>query len=249
MKTRKVKPFLYTLTIAGAVSLLLFSCDKEEESDLENLVLWNKLGSTTEVENSEIGPDGVVAGTVNFDNTVKFGKGITPNTGDAESGVDFPTTVVDPEKGCVEMWVKFYYEPQPYTYGVFGFVNANHWTHNVMSLTWHNNESLFQFALTFNGTRRSVDLTGFSPDLDTPVHIACAWDRSGIDGTSDFMRSYVNGTEVAANDTVNDWGTDNTSGDFRVAAPWDKDFSTDRYSVDNIKVWNYAKSSFDLDTE
>ena len=214
-----------------------------------NLILWNKLGSTDEVEHSVVGPDGTIVGNVNFNNTVKFSKGITPNTGDAESGIDFPTTVVDPERGCVEMWVKFYYAPTAYSYGVYGFINANHWTHNVMLFAWHNDGSLLQFGLQFNGTYRSADLAGFNPALDTPIHIACVWDRTGIDGTSEYLRTYVNGVKVAVNDTNNDWGTNNTSGHFRVAAPWDSNFSTDRYTVDNIKIWNYAKTTFDLNKE
>jgi len=214
-----------------------------------NLILWNKLGSTDEVEHSVVGPDGTIVGNVNFNNTVKFSKGITPNTGRAGSGVDFPTTVVDPERGCVEMWVKFYYAPVAYSYGVYGFINVHHWTHNVMLFSWHNDRSLLQFSLQFNGTARHAELTGFNPALDTPIHIACVWDRSGIDGTSEYMRIYVNGGKVAVNDTNNDWGTNNTSGSFRVAAPWDSNFSTDRYTVDNIKIWNYAKTTFELNKE
>jgi hypothetical protein len=214
-----------------------------------NLILWNKLGSTDEVEHSVVGPDGTIVGNVNFNNTVKFSKGITPNTGRAGSGVDFPTTVVDPERGCVEMWVKFYYAPVAYSYGVYGFINVHHWTHNVMLFSWHNDRSLLQFSLQFNGTDRHAELTGFNPALDTPIHIACVWDRTGIDETSEYMRIYVNGGKVAVNDTNNDWGTNNTSGSFRVAAPWDEDFSTDRYTVDDIKIWNYAKTTFDLNKE
>ncbi|MZQ79264.1 MAG: hypothetical protein GT599_04835, partial [Bacteroidales bacterium] len=214
-----------------------------------NLILWNKLGSIDEVEHSVVGPNGTIVGSVNFNNTVKFSKGITPNTGDAGSGVNFPTTVVDPERGCVEMWVKFYYAPVAYSYGVYGFINVHHWTHNVMLFSWHNDRSLLQFSLQFNGTDRHAELTGFNPALDTPIHIACVWDRTGIDGTSEYMRIYVNGGKVAVNDTNNDWGTNNTSGSFRVAAPWDEDFSTDRYTVDDIKIWNYAKTTFDLNKE
>lgn len=74
-------------------------------------------------------------------------------------------------------------------------------------------------------------------------------DRTGIDGTSDYMRIYVNGTKVGANDTDNDWGSDNTSGNFRVAATWDSDYATDRYTVSNLKIWNYAKTPFDRNKE
>ncbi|MFO7574648.1 MAG: LamG-like jellyroll fold domain-containing protein [Bacteroidales bacterium] len=208
------------------------------------LVLWNKMGSVEEVENSETGPDGTIVGTVNFDNDVRFGKGLTPNTGNAASGVDFPTTVVDPERGSIEMWTKFYTPPAAGTNGVYGFVNVNHWSHNVMSFTWHNSGSILDMTLTFNSTGRNVSLGSFSPPLNTPVHIACVWDREGINGSGDYMRIYVDGEMVASNSTDNDWGTDNSSGTFRVAAPWDASFATDRYSVDNLKIWGFAKTDF-----
>ncbi|NIQ11754.1 MAG: hypothetical protein GWO08_18125, partial [Gammaproteobacteria bacterium] len=57
------------------------------------LVLWNTLSSVEAVENSEVGPNGTIVGTVHFENEVMFGKGITPKIGSARSGVDFPTTV------------------------------------------------------------------------------------------------------------------------------------------------------------
>lgn len=216
----------------------------------EGLVLWNKMGSVDEVENSETGPAGTILGDVNFDNDVRFGKGLTPNTGNANSGVDFPTTVVDPDRGSVEMWTIFYTPPASGTHGVYGFVNVNHWSHNVMSFTWHNSGSILDMTLTFNGTGRNVSLGSFSPPLNTPVHIACVWDRGGIEGSGDYMRLYVNGKVVAVNSTDNDWGADNSTGDFRVAAPWDASFATDRYSVDNLKIWNFAKTDFgDRDSE
>ena len=225
----------------------------EEQVGNPQPILWNKLGSIAEVETSETGPAGVIAGTVNFDHDVKFGKGLTPNTGDAGSGVDFPTTIVDPEKGCVEMWVQFYADPVAFSYGVYGFINVAHWRpggdgdpHNVMMFGWHNSNS----SLTFNGTSRGVLYENFDPALNTPVHIACVWDRQGIDSSGDYMRIYVDGTMVTSGNTENDWGTDNTAGEFRIAAPWDSDFATDRYSVDNIKVWDYAKTDFsDRNTE
>ncbi len=215
----------------------------------KGLVLWNKMGSIEEVENSEVGPNGTIVGDVNFNNTVKFGQGLTPNSGYADSGVDFPTTVVNPEKGCVEMWVIFYYKPIPFSYGAYGFINVNFWSHNVMSFAWHNDESMFNFSLVFNGNGRDANLKGFDPPLNIPIHIACVWDRTGIDGTSEYMRTYVNGVKMAVNNTNNDWGTDNTSGNFRVATPWDGEFETDRYSVSNLKIWDYAKTFFDLSKE
>lgn len=206
-------------------------------------VLHNALGSISEVESSAYGPDGTIVGSVNFNNDVKFGKGITPNTGGAGSGVDFPTTILNPEAGCIEVWTEFYAPPAAGSYGVYGFVNVAHWTDTPLSFYWHNSNSSLSGTLGFGPTNYGVTLTGFNPTLNTPVHIAFVWDRSGIDGSGDYLRLYVDGVVVATNSTDNTWGTD-TSGDFRVAAPWDNDFATDRYSVDNIKVWDYAKTDF-----
>lgn len=213
------------------------------------LLLENSLGSADAVENSEVGPGGAIVGQVNFDHDVMGGKGITPNTGYAGSGVDFPTTIVDPESGSVEMWVKFYDIPRPYSHGVYGFVNVNHWRvsgipHNVMVFAWHNNNSNLNFGLRFNGSEADVSFLNFNPAMDTPVHLACVWDREGIDGSGDYMRIYVDGQLVAANNTNNSWGNDNTSGAFRVAAPWDWNYGTDRYTVANLKVWDHAKTEF-----
>lgn len=208
------------------------------------MVLWNKLGSPFEVENSSVGPDGIIIGAVNFNNDVMYGKGATPNGKGDENGIDFPTTVADPERGTVEMWAEFYEPPVPGQYGVYGFVNSAHWTHNVVAFYWHNADSKFEMTLGFNGTVRGVSMTGFSPPLNEPVHLAFVWDRGGIDGSGDYMRVYVDGNVIATNTIENDWGTDNSSGNFRVGAPWDSNYSTDRYSLDNIKVWDHAKTNF-----
>ena len=60
------------------------------------------------------------------------------------------------------------------------------------------------------------------------------------------MRIYVNGGKVAVNDKNND-GNNNTIRQFRVDNGFN--FSTDRYTVDNIKIWNYAKTTFELNKE
>ena len=204
-------------------------------------VLWNRLGSEEEVQSSEIGPGGTIVGTVNFDHEVQFGKGITPNTGGAGSGVDFPTTVADPERGCVELWAQFYDVPRAYSHGVYGFVNASHWSHNVLSFDWYNgadkgDTGRLQFVLKFNSEGPSVNYRPFDPAMNQPVHLAVVWDRYGIDGTGDYMRIYVDGVLAASGTESNDWGASNTDGSFRVATAWDRNFATDRFTVDNIKV-------------
>ena len=213
-------------------------------------VLWNELGSLAEVENSEIGPGGTAVGDVNFDHDVRFGKGITPNTGYARSGVDFPVSVVDPERGAVEMWVQAYHYPQPYSHGVYGLVNVSHWRPEPgrfapLTFDWYNGSpGKLQFVLKFNGTPVSLTLPSFDPGLDTPVHVAAVWDRDGIDDSGDYMRIYVDGVLAAASAESNAWGTELETETFRVATTWDGNFGTDRFSVDHLKVWDFARTDF-----
>lgn len=213
------------------------------------LTLSNSLSSFAEIENGLVGPAGTIIGNVNFNHIVKSGPGITPNTGFAGSGVDFPTTLINPDKGSIELWAQFYEKPAPYSHGVYGFVNVNHWRvdgipDNIMVFAWHNSESNLNFSLRFNGNPVGISYKGFEPPLNTPVHLAIAWDRDGINETGDYMRIYVNGETVASNSTVNSWGNDNTKGAFRIAAPWDSNFSIDRYTVAELKVWDHSKVEF-----
>ncbi len=210
---------------------------------MESPLLWNTLRSKEEVENSINGADGSLVGTVSFDSIARYGRGITPHTGNAGSGVDFPVSTVNPDSGSIELWAKFYDIPTPYSHGVYGFVNANHWSHNVLSFTWYNPDRL-QFVLNFNGTSVTSETFGFVPELNTPVHLACVWNRTGIGGSEDYMRIYVNDSLVASNSTENTWGTDNSSGDFRVATTWDNNFSVSRYSLENIKIWESSRTGF-----
>jgi hypothetical protein len=83
------------------------------------------------------------------------------------------------------------------------------------------------------------------------IHIAGVWDRQGIAGTSDTVRLYVNGRVVAASKR-NDWGT--TPCGRRVSARPAGACFTDvagcndtcarTFAVDELKVWNYARTDF-----
>jgi hypothetical protein len=81
------------------------------------------------------------------------------------------------------------------------------------------------------------------------IHVAGVWDRNGIAGTTDTVRLYVDGTLVAATQ-VNDWGT--TTCDQRLPGA-DRcisdvvgcnDTCADKFVVDNLKIWDYAKTDF-----
>ena len=80
----------------------------------EGLVLWNKLGSQTEVENSEFGPDGFfdnLEGQLTFE-PGQFGNGVNypffESHGNCYSKVafDLSSTNLTTEQGTIEFWWK-----------------------------------------------------------------------------------------------------------------------------------------------
>jgi hypothetical protein len=86
------------------------------------------------------------------------------------------------------------------------------------------------------------------------MHIAGVWDRAGIAGTSDTVRLYVNGKVVAASAAA-DWGT-TPCDERRSARPAGacfldvagcNDTCANTFAIDNLKVWNYAKSDYSSD--
>lgn len=219
----------------------------------EGLVLWNKLGSVEEVENSEVGPNGSIFGSVSFD-VGRYDNGVVPNIGWFESGVDFPGTVFDPEQGTLEFWMNTYYQPVPYEYGVYGFMNNVYFESfgQPFNFLWHNPEATTLQLYFLFGPREEHEIqifyNDFYPKVNQPVHLAVVWDRMGIEGSEQTLRIYING-EVVAYSQESNWGTDNSSS-FRIANGWDSDYEENRFSMDNLKVYNYAKTDFsDRDTE
>jgi hypothetical protein len=69
----------------------------------KGLVLWNRLGSESEVKNSRVG----LGGKLNAGRFVegRFGKGIELNMQE-QFGVTFPSEIVSGPDGCIEFWAK-----------------------------------------------------------------------------------------------------------------------------------------------
>lgn len=81
------------------------------------------------------------------------------------------------------------------------------------------------------------------------IHVAGVWDRSGIAGTTDTVRLYVNGTVVAASQ-LTDWGTrrcdQRLPGEDRCLTDvvGCNDNCAGVFAVDELMIWNYAKTDF-----
>ena len=78
------------------------------------------------------------------------------------------------------------------------------------------------------------------------IHVAAAWDRRGIDGSTDTIRVYVNGAVVAVSHKSS-WGR--VTCGMRAVRCWDdvvgcNDTCARTFAVDDLKIWDYAKTEF-----
>jgi len=68
------------------------------------LILWNKLGSTIEVQNSEVGPDLTIVGNPSYDNC-KYGQGVHTPINESDH-LRCDSSFLPKNQGCIEFWWK-----------------------------------------------------------------------------------------------------------------------------------------------
>jgi hypothetical protein len=180
------------------------------------------------------------------------------------------TSILNPEHGAVEVWYRQTKNPAPFRhdqYRIFG---------GCYSLVGVDEISLcsrgdsggprLHFALFFGEEpppytpAHLVEARSLSDHAEGArisalnghwIHVAGVWDRSGIAGTRDTVRLYVNGEIVAAAQDGS-WGT--TPCGRRVSArPGGacfidvvgcNDKCARAFAVDDLKVWDYAKTDY-----
>jgi hypothetical protein len=179
--------------------------------------------------------------------------------------------IMNPEHGAVEAWYRQESNPTPYShnphrifggpYSLVGIDEVNLYSMDAVD----SGDPRLHFALFFNvepppytpphlvAARSLVDGGDGVPISQYNgqwIHVAGVWDRNGIAGSGDTIRLYVNGEVVAASQE-NDWGTttcaDRLPGVDRcfLDIAGCNDTCADTFSVDNLKVWDYAKTDFD----
>ena len=233
--------------------------------EVPGLVLWSKLGSVTEVQNSEIGPDLAVQGGPSFD-PCKFDNGVhSPNN--ETDYVYGDSSLVLVEKGCVE----FYWKP-PYGSDITGLENVSTFFHISPnepmpgSAPNDSNQLLFMFipvhspdhfnfrwsyVTKVDNTQYTVHHLGLDPNAfatDEVIHLAVVWDKNkSIEGQYS-LAVYQNGVLLGGTDEDIDvrssWGFPYLGiagkGKSDLASAWDGC----KGPVDNIKIWNYPKTNF-----
>lgn len=216
-------------------------------NQLKSLALWNKLGSTTEVENSELGPDGNDIGTITYA-PVKFGNGFKPWTD--RSAIEFPNSVLSRDNGCVEMWVKPEFDK---TFGgrPCWLINQRTTAYSVppdqwmISAAYSTNHELGVWMYIGGGMPLTVELW-WEPDwaIDDLVHLAFVWDINAENGFT--LAIFRNGEQVASTDEPI-YGSGTQPGTTLWIGNIHYNYSLDTHwlgYIDNVKVWKCPKTDF-----
>jgi hypothetical protein len=231
------------------------------DEDPSGPILWNKLGSLDEVRNSEVGANFIVEGNVGFTDGV-FGNGFF-STGHWYLGnrIIIPENglQLDPQGGTIEAWVMYPQDPivWAYDYGMFGILDGCYQSGSGRDNT------LGQQVINFIGDGVTGDLYTYYvlvnfgntvrveiPNIDQVFqpgdfhHVAIVWEKDGIDGSSNRIRVYIDNVLMGSSDD-NNWGTDPDVGNrHTVAKGAGFDDGTPAFVIDNLEVWNYARTDF-----
>ncbi len=223
------------------------------------LVLWNKLGSESEVLNSEVGPDfGIRPGLLYVPG--RFG-GALATTGGGNGGGAYLTMSpddfypADKTRGTIEFWIqKRFSKFTPFQDGLIGFFGRAPY-----APTGEGNRSIAAFwsdGFTGNGgvefyiqdsnkTGHTVNDLGWD---DVPVgewvHLGFVWDLQGIDGTADRLRIYRDGsiTGVYSQD-ISGISAENSVTTFAGHHAYSR-FGQPAAYFDDLVIWDFAKTDF-----
>jgi hypothetical protein len=227
------------------------------------LLLWNKLGSVDEVQNSEVGPNGIIVGGVQYV-ACRYGNGMKPmvRTGDhniPDNFIDFEALDLG-NQGCIEFW----YLPdyingsvgnlvEIFRYGIEEDVQNNEFL-GICFNDWQNKLCINSWDLNRTARVGMTQVPGSIPDWSTtePFHMALTWDGTET-VVNDRLKFFVNGKQVMASyfqsgdPTFDDWLPDAVLrlGSRLLSGDWNRHHWEGHNAViDNIKIWNYPKTDF-----
>jgi hypothetical protein len=219
----------------------------------DSLVLWNKLGSASEILNSASGPNLSFYGggswpdaTANpayvpgvFGNALTIGPGSYGSQGRVHNVIwNNVDNYLNPERGAVEVWFQQNATPVDYENGIYRLFDGGFGRGSGIGL--ESVASGLTFSVYFGGAYTTVqqDISALNGNW---LHVAGVWDRAGIGGSGDTVRLYLNGAVVAAS-ANGGWGsTVGTEAD--IAGANDGNIAGQFY-VDNLKVYDFALTDY-----
>ncbi len=195
-----------------------------------------------------------------FEDDVKFGKGLCLTGYDY---LEIPTSAITLEKGTIEFWMKAYTDS--YGRNIFDDMGAR----MLFSMTNNNNDIMSLSIQSGSWLQPTVgqirkELTTFSIDEnDLPpesfisigdvVHIALVWSNDGAyTDNKDTMRMYINNVLFVVSKTT--WEVSDTkSAVIKLGgASAQMVDNVDSYGsaiFENVKLYNYCKTEFNVETE
>lgn len=246
-----------------------------------NVVLWNKLGSVSEITKSEIGP-GLIPISYLINNwqeavitPAKFDNGLFVNhdinEGWSNNGANFfaanlAQTKLTSARGTIEFWFQFKYGAETFNHAYF-FDTRNQLMSHYPDQNWTTGVSM---AAGWNGWDYGTvgkrfffceaSACALTPDYSaapggelafsdgTLMHLAFVWDVSGIAGTNDTIRIYVNGALKGKTQAI--WSASGHIDPYLFigSAPnccsWDTAYNAVKGVTDNLIIRDYAKTDF-----
>ena len=225
--------------------------------EVPGLVFWNKMGSMTELQNSEEGPGfDHIQGIKEFA-PVQHGNGVEVyDVGGNGVHVLTPAPLGNMKAGAIEYWylsnsteitreAEYLAGINDPTYSKINLGSAMYWD------AGYNGNCGLYFGI-YDGTSNHSIQTGTVPNANItfsttePTHLAFVWDWDGINGSADTMRVYRDGVLLlSSQDVMAAWDDSVTeymiagTGDYRPT--W---HTAPNGKVDNLKIWNYSKTDF-----
>ena len=217
------------------------------------LVLWNKLGSNSEILNSADGPNLSFYGGGSFPDATgtpayapgMFGNALGIGPGSYSTFSRVHTVIwsgvnnyLNSERGAVEVWFKQNSTPVNNVNGIYRLFDGGFGRGSGIGL-----ESVaggLSFSVYFGGAYTTVQ-NNISALNGNWIHVAGVWDRAGIGGLADKVQLYVNGSVVSSSGNGG-WGNIvGTEAD--IAGANDYNIAGQFYE-DNLKVYDFALTDF-----
>jgi Concanavalin A-like lectin/glucanases superfamily len=255
-KVTKARRVAICALVSGVVGLM----SEISLAATPGLLLWNKLGSATEVLNSAYGPNLSFYNTPGGFDVVGnpafvpgvFGNGVSIGPGNYSfeqrehtvvwSGVD---QYLNPDRGTISVWYEQNSDPVGFDHGVYRIFDGSYGLGTGIGMVSQtpfpsSGPSLLYFGMDFGGTYSGVSYN-ISPFNGTWVHLAGVWDSDGIANSADTIRLYVNGDAVASA-TIGGWG--GVVGQYADIAGGNDQNIAGQFAIDNLKVYDVALTDF-----
>jgi hypothetical protein len=220
----------------------------------QGLVLWNTLGSRTEIEASQVGPAGICKGSDFCEG--KFGQAVVVRP-DQQRLVTFPSEGVNADAGCFEFWAKLTGMPRQLAWGQNPTLVRIVAGDQQYFLHLNGNDGNGRGGLCAQagpiggaGTGQFGNWTyervlGADQVADWH-HYALVWNKDGIAGIGDgkqriaiFLDGQLHSSEAGNGDAATI-----PMKEGQVELLFNQHLRQGTIAFDNLKVWDHAKTEF-----